>query len=223
MKVSDAGMTLERTVTNSAGQTYPNPFNDNLIDQYRRAIDPNIVKSILLFNPPTYIDEWMQKATELDALQKRTNNLFAKTFRHDLGDKRKNVWKPKFQYRQYNQGNGQGGSSKQSHYGEPMDVDYAGTEDRKANNLCYKCGKPGHFIRDCRSNSNGSQSRPTNQKNQKQPAQQNRNQQKPRPKPNYQQLRQKIGALISENIDQDSPEFEEFIQEVEEKGFQMRE
>src|SRR5580765_8924710 len=124
----------------------------------------------------------------MDALYRRTNNMFAKGFQ------KKSNWKPRFN-RQSN-----------NYQGEPIDIDAISSgrpqqqgrpqgqgqqrrqgqclspeenERRKNNNLCFFCGKPGHYAAECHSKNQNGQSQ-----QQRQPQQGLSKQQRPQQKPN---------------------------------------
>jgi len=69
------------------------------------------------------------------------------------GSSKKKLWKPHFY------------EAKPKDEGGPMEIDRLEPQEekrRKENNLCFKCGKPGHCIAQCRSE--GSTSQPGNGK-----------------------------------------------------------
>lgn len=191
---------------------------DVLIQWYENAINRNIAQQIILSGTPNNLDNWMQKASELDSAYKRANRLFASAI--TKGSKQN--FRPRF--------NAPTISSKNHDMGEPMDIDRLQPQEverRKKKNLCFECGKEGHYASDHRNgklppvnpgNSNGGPppiKRPTFQGQKLQ----GKKGKAPQRKMNSSQLRQHIRALIDENFEEESQEYDEFIQEIEEKGF----
>ena len=100
-----AGLSFTDTIGNPP---VPNPNQIMLKHVYQGAISPKISSQIILNGTPNFINRWMTKAAEVDALLCRTNSLFAKGFQTT-----KKAWKSRIPYwnSSYNQG-------------ELMDVDH---------------------------------------------------------------------------------------------------
>ena len=193
-----------------------------LIQMYQKAINPEIGRQIILAGAPLVLADWMAKASELDSFQRRANHLFAGAISKSRHGSYKAPWKPKISHRDNN------------YQGEPMDIDRLDVREeqrRKDQNLCFNCGTPGHMSRDCRK-PRQNQGGPSNQQNNGSP----RNQQRPKtfqgnktqgkrpPNPNKKKmnptaLRHHIRALLTENLGEETEEFEEFVKQVEEQGF----
>ena len=139
-----AGLSFADTIGNPP---VPNPNQIMLKHVYQGAISPKISSQIILNGAPDFINGWMTKAAEVDALLQRTNLLFAKGFQST-----KKAWKPRIPYQNssYNQG-------------EPMDINHishnsrpnkqkgkqripnALFKQRKNNGACFKCGSQDHW------------------------------------------------------------------------------
>jgi hypothetical protein len=156
----------------------------------------------------------MKKASELDGAIRCKNCLFSNAISSKKPAYR---FKPKFTH--------SSSSSSRQDLGEPMDIDALSPQEvakYKQEKLCFVCGKPGHMasahqngtVPDERRNGNQNQ-----QKGARKFQQKGKGKQTEKKKFNPGQLRQHIRALIDDNFDQDSPEYEEFVKEVEEKGF----
>jgi len=104
--------------------------------------------------------------------------------------------------------------------GEPMDIDRLSPQEnewRKKEKLCFECGRSGHFVSAHRDGTlpavaftgstnkgKGKQTKcPFTKKKQY----------------NSDQLRTTIRAMIEENFDENDPEYEKFLEDIEEKGF----
>ena len=101
-----------------------------------------------------------------------------------------------------------------------MDIDRLSPQEnerRKKEKLCFKCGKSGHFAS---AHCDGTLpavtfTGSTNKgkgKQTKRPFMKKRQY-------NSDQLRTTIRAMIEENFDENDPEYEKFLEDVEEKGF----
>ena len=110
-----------------------------------------------------------------------------------------------------------------------MDIDRLHPKEQercKNKGLCFECGEPGHFASEHRKDNVQKTYQNTEQPTVKteRPAFQGQKYQGkrgkgPQKKMNPGQLRQHIRALIDENFEEDSPEFSEFVKEIEEQGF----
>jgi len=181
-----------------------------IIRMYESAINRNIAPQIILAGAPDTLDEWMTKASQIDRAYKRSNRLFAGAASFKRKDNHRQ--KPKSFY-------GDSSSRNQS-MGEPMDIDRLSpqeNEQRKKAKLCFECGESGHFANAHRNGTlpavaftgstnkgKGKQTkRPFTKKKQY----------------NSDQLRTTIRAMIEDNFDENDPEYEKFLEDVEEKGF----
>jgi len=181
-----------------------------IIHMYESAINRNIASQLILSRAPATLDEWMTKASQIDRAYKRSNQLFAgaSSFKKKGNDRQK----PKGFY---------GNSSNQNQsMGELMDIDRLSPQEnerRKKEKLCFDCGKPGHFVS---VHCDGTLPAAPQQGN-KQHKGKGKQPQCPFKKRQYNsdQLRTTIQALIEENFDEDDPEYEKFLEDVEEKGF----
>lgn len=88
---------------------------------------------------------------------------------------------------------------------------------RKENQLCFNCGKLGHMSRNCPAPKNVKPMRAGESNPQRQTSFPKKPEQKQRFNPT--QMRQHIRALIDENFEEGSEEYNDLINEVEEKGF----
>jgi hypothetical protein len=191
---------------------------------YQTAIDPRITSQIVLNGAPETIEAWMTKAVEMDANQRRANSLFSKGIQQGNKNRYKQgkpAWKPRLYW-----------TNDHHDRGEPMDVDAINHQPprnkpgrlsqreeqrRSEQTLCYNCGKPGHYSKDCRSPRNTG----TSSSVRKPPQGEQRNEQRQFPKKKFtpQKMREHIRALIAENFEEGSEEMKTFIDEVEEQGF----
>ena len=208
--------TIAVTVGNQTVQT-PNANQQTLISMYTMALNSEIAEKIILLGSPTTINEWMAKSAEVDSAYQRTRSLYGKGIQ---GYGKKN-WKPRLSQTEYR--------------GEPMDIGYVGQGNqtpkktqgprmtpeeenrRRENRLCFRCGKGGHGSKQCRAPRNihpPGQGSSTPQGRSSFPKKQDQ-----KKKYNPTQMRQHIRSLISDNFEEDSPEYQQFVQEVEDKGF----
>jgi len=180
-----------------------------IIRMYESAINRNIASQIILAGAPDTLDEWMTKASQIDRAYKRSNRLFAGAASFKRKDNHRQ--KPKGIY-------GDSFNRNQS-MGEPMDIDRLSPQEnerRKKAKLCFECGESGHFANAHRNGTlpavaftgstnkgKGKQKRPFMKKKQY----------------NSDQLRTTIRAMIEDNFDENDPEYEKFLEDVEEKGF----
>ena len=167
----------------------------------------------------------MAQASKLDGFERRANSFFAHAIK--LPHSQKKQWKP----RTY---------TPKEDYGEPMQVDRLAPQDeehRKKNRLCFNCGKPGHMSKDCKSPSVGHHEgqRENGQKRDTPPQrkktfQGNRNGGKQKTQvraieaesssDKAEQTRNTIRKIISESYDnQDSEDYHQFINQVNDMGF----
>jgi hypothetical protein len=201
-----AGFTFANNITTGPNQVTPNPSQGILKHLYQQAVNPKISSQIIIQGQPATINEWMTKAAEMDSAFRRTNTLFAKGFQRDSG--RKQAWKLRLV-----------GSSRHHDMGEPMDIDAftqqrapsKGTDWKKAAE-CYNCHEKGHIARDCR--------KPKPQEG-KAVVQRGKGRQIQAPKKRFNpsQMRQHIRALIEENFEEGTDDYEAFVREVEDQGF----
>jgi len=181
-----------------------------IIRMYESVINRNIASQLILSRAPATLDEWMTKASQIDRAYKRSNRLFAGA----------SSFKKKGNNRQKLKGFYGDSSNRNQSMAEPMDIDRLSpqaNERRKKEKLCFDCGKSGHFASAHRNRTLPAAPQQGNKQNKgkgKQP-------QRPFKKRQYNsdQLRTTIQALIKENFDEDDPEYERFLEDVEEKGF----
>src|ERR1700731_264855 len=139
---------------------------------------------------------------------------------------KKSSWKPKFYAKQ----------SRTTDYGEPMDIDAVtyqrdrqGGPSSKSNFrskrpqpaasgstprpdvTCYNCGKKGRFAVDCRGGKKNEGGKP------QEPRRNSYDKGKKKFTPT--QLRHHIRALMTDAFEEDSGDYEKFLEEVDEKGF----
>jgi len=190
--------------------------NMMLTQLYEQALDRRIAQQIILNGVPETLDEWMRKASTMDSAYKGANQLFSNGIQHQ--NKNQGTFKPRF----YSNAS----SSKNDNYrGEPMDIDHVDAkeiEKRRAAKACFKCGKTGHFAKDHQEKEWPKTNGGTHQAKERPAFQGNKVQgKKPQPKKkmNTGQMCHHIRALIDENFEENSAEYEEFINEVGEQGF----
>ena len=94
----------------------------------------------------------------------------------------------------------------------PQKVPQEEIERRKKAQLCFKCGRSGHFANECRT---GWQYNQATTNKPKAPE----TKLKPKSKMTATQMRHHIRSLISDNFDEGSAEYDAFVQEVEDQGF----
>jgi len=181
-----------------------------IIRMYESAINRNIASQIILAGAPDTLDEWMTKASQIDRAYKRSNRLFAGAA----------SFKRKDNHRQKPKSFHGDSSNRNQSMGEPMDIDRLSPQEnerRKKAKLCFECGESGHFASAHRNGTlpavaftgstnkgKGKQTkRPFTKKKQY----------------NSDQLRTTIRAMIEDNFDDNDPEYEKFLEDVEEKGF----
>jgi Ty3 transposon capsid-like protein/Zinc knuckle len=194
-----------------------------LCQMYAKGLKQNIVQQIIMNGPPETLSEWMIKASTIDSYARRANNFFATAVKAP----QKKQWKPR-PYISRDQG-------------EPMEIDRLAPREetrRKENQLCFKCGKPGHFSKECpnpRNEGQGSTSyapRPSNNHFQGNKRQFQGNKRGGKQKAQIraittgtdeeraEQTRIAIRQIINQNYnDQSSDGYQQFIQSVQEKGF----
>jgi len=181
-----------------------------IIRMYESAINRNIASQIILAGAPNTLDEWMTKASQIDRAFKRSNRLFAGAA--SFKRKENHRQKPKSFY-------GDSSNRNQS-MGEPMDIDRLSPQEnerRKKAKLCFECGESGHFASAHRNGTlpavafTGSTNKGKGKQN-KRPFTKKKQY-------NSDQLRTTIRAMIEENFDENDPEYEKFLNDVEEKGF----
>ena len=217
-RAHQAGLALTDSVPimlNERRTMVPNVNQTMLQHMYQSAIRPELASQIMLTSTPATIEEWMSLAARLDATMRRANSLFAKGIKkgNAHNNNHQQRWKPRF-------------TKPKTDYGEPMDIDamqqstsrpnprkvpQEEIERRKKAQLCYKCGRSGHFANECHT---GWQFNPSTTKSKAQES-------KPKPKGKMTptQMRHHIRSLISDNFEEGSSEYNAFVEEVEEQGF----
>jgi len=183
-----------------------------IIRMYESVINRNIASQLILSGAPATLDEWMTKASQIDRAYKRSNRLFAGA--SSFKKKGNNRQKPKGFY-------GDSSNRNQS-MGEPMDIDRLSPQEnerRKKEKLCFECGYAGHFASAHRDGTLPAATQ--GNKGNKQHKGKGKQPQRPFKKRwyNSDQLHTTIRALIEENFNEDDPEYEKFLEDVEEKGF----
>jgi len=182
-----------------------------IIRMYESAINRNIASQIILAGAPDTLDEWMTKASQIDRAYKRSNRLFAGAASFKRKDNSRQ--KPKSFY-------GDSSNRNQS-MGEPMDIDRLSPQEnerRKKAKLCFECGESGHFASAHRNGTlpavafTGSTNKGKGKQQTKRPFTKKKQY-------NSDQLRTTIRAMIEDNFDENDPEYEKFLKDVEEKGF----
>ena len=181
-----------------------------IIRMYESTINRNIALQIILAGAPDTLDEWMTKASQIDRAFERSNRLFAGAASFKRKDNHRQ--KPKSFY-------GDSSNRNQS-MGKPMDIDRLSPQEnkwRKKEKLCFECGKSGHFA-----SAHCDRTLPvvafTGSTNKGKGKQTKRSFMKKR-QYNSDRLRTTIRAMIEENFDKNDPEYEKFLEDVEEKGF----
>jgi len=181
-----------------------------IIHMYESAINRNIASQIILAGAPDTLDKWMTKASQIDRAYKQSNRLFSGAASFKRKDNHRQ--KPKSFY-------GDSSNHNQS-MGEPMDIDRLSPQEnewRKKEKLCFECGRSGHFASAHRDGTlpavafTGSTNKGKGKQN-KRPFTKKKQY-------NSDQLRTTIRAMIEENFDENDPEYEKFLEDVEEKGF----
>ena len=99
-----------------------------------------------------------------------------------------------------------------------MDVDAINTEERRKlvnGELCFICKKPGHYARTCKQRTyNSNRQHPSNNRYQKYD-----NKAKDKKRMNPKDLHVHMREMILEHIGDDEEALNDFLDEVEEKGF----
>src|SRR6267154_205666 len=159
----------------------------------------------------------MKNAAQMDNYQQRANRLFSKA--NKVGSSKKK-WTPKLGKPNYVP---ERDDSYKHDLGVPMDIDRLEPreqERRKKNNLCFHCGKPwspGHF-KECHNRPKPSGPPPQRQKEfQGSKFQGKKPQEKKKFSPS--EACAHIRAIIANNFEEGSAEYEEFVNEVETQGF----
>jgi len=163
-----------------------------LVNFYRRSINPAILDKIIAHTPlPTTLEQWMEKAVQLDKnwrMMKGILDLPRKTSKGADGRKY-------FNFKS---------TSYRAH--DAMDVDAltgADQDGQKKQYRCYNCDRPGHFANECR--------QPKRNKGKLQGKKfSGKQRMTPRQLPTH------VRAIIDE---MDEDEQEEFFNEAEEQGF----
>jgi hypothetical protein len=144
-KTAEEIITEFRLLTSLAGYSITSTSDHlHLIEKLRNVLNPSLVKKVMLLdNPPTTIDGWVQKAIAIDSNYRMTMDVLNRRLdgRGKAKETKKTTYGDYFKARKY----------KEEKDPDAMDIDAMSMEKRLAlmkKGACFKCEKPGHMARD---------------------------------------------------------------------------